>query len=219
MDVLLYAWPLLLVSPLIFLVREVRKSTALQVTALAIVGACYLVLLFEVVPAIIAGVVMVVADKPTRDFVINRDQTLAGIRFPKGSRVSTLVPDGRLSQVVLSEDIEIDGIPAGKGTPVLFGPGGNAGWVTTGRAWSYREIPVPAGSLVSLSTSGGVHEIVLSASPAEVLNVDDMLIHGVATLNFDGDKLRSLFGHYVWRGKHYRSYKVGVDGQIQRQPE
>jgi hypothetical protein len=217
MDVLLCTSPLLLGSPLVFLISEVRKRTVLRLAALAIVGGCYLMLVFEVVPAIIAGAVMVVADRPTRDFVINRDQTLAGIRFPKGSKISTQISKGQLSPAVLSEDIEINGIPAEKGMPVIFGPDGNLS-LTTGRVWTYRGIPVPAGSIIFLSASG-VYETVISQPSAEVSSVEDVTVHGVATLKFNGDRLTSLYGHYIWHGEHYQSYRVDVDGQIQRQRE
>ena len=55
-------------------------------------------------------------------------------------------------------------------------------------------------------------------SPFE-LPVEDMLIQGPSTFEFEGTKLRSVYGHYTWRGQHYKSYQVGVDGQIQREPE
>lgn len=51
------------------------------------------------------------------------------------------------------------------------------------------------------------------------LHVDDMLIQGPSTLEFAGDKLRSLHGHYTWRGKQYRSYQMGPGGQIERDRE
>ena len=73
--------------------------------------------------------------------------------------------------------------------------------------------------LCSFLSTSGVYEIVLSQPSAEVSNIEDMMVRGVAALKFDGDKLRSLYGHYVRDGEHYKSYKVGMDGQTQRQPE
>lgn len=213
---LLICSPVLLLSPLVFLIREVRKRIALRVAALAIVFGSYVILLFVVVPALLAGVIMNVADKPTHEVVLKENQTLAGIRFPKGSKLSVRWADGGPSSLVLSKDTEINGIPAGKGTDVLFGAGDKVGVVTTGRAWIYRGISVPAGSSIILGTNG-VRMIDLPS--AVVLNVEDMVIEGPSVLEFDGDKLRSVVGHYVWRGDHYRSYRIGVDGQIQRVPE
>jgi hypothetical protein len=213
---LLICSPVLLLSPLVFLIREVRKRIALRVAALAIVFGSYVILLFVVVPALLAGAIMNVADKPTHEVVLKENQTLAGIRFPKGSKLSVRWADGGPSSLVLSKDTEINGIPAGKGTDVLFGAGDKVGVITTGRAWIYRGISVPAGSSIILGTNG-VRMIDLPS--AVVLNVEDMVIEGPSVLEFDGDKLRSVVGHYVWRGDHYKSYRIGVDGQIQRVPE
>jgi hypothetical protein len=96
---------------------------------------------------------MSVADNPTHEVVLKEEQTLAGIRFPKSSKLSVLWSDGKPSSLVLSKDIEINGIPAGKGTTVLFGPGDKVGVITTGRAWTYRGISVPAGSTIYLGRS------------------------------------------------------------------
>jgi hypothetical protein len=349
-NLLLSCWLVLLASPLLFLIRAVRKKIVLRVAVLVIAGASYLVPLIMMV--VIIGSLNDLG-KPGREFVINQDQTLAGVWFPKGSKVTTLVSDGRLSSIVLSEDIEINGIPAGKGTTVLFSNDGKSvDVITTGRAWSYREIAVPKGSTIFQDARGirsinlgregaviqgtlflgtvlfrprmadgsqaswgvelsrdtmvhgipckGSHPVAFSidertmecylAQPfdsggyklkawrlirvlyekgingekqgkavmgtlredsvlsgvtwpdgvtfqklggaaetgasfryevpsAVVLPVEDMLIQGPSTLEFDGDKLRSVHGHYVWHGEHYKSYQVNADGQMQREPD
>jgi hypothetical protein len=332
-DCLLICSPALLLSPLVFLIREVRKRIVLRITAIAIVFGSYAILLFVVAPALLAGAIMYVADKPppTREIVLKEDQTLAGIRFPKGSEVvmQQWPTDWNPRTVVLSEDTEINGIPAGKGTTVWFGwddtkHAYGVGQITTGRAWTYRGVFVPAGSTIFPGTSalvmqdgsrgsfqirlaaetmvdgipcrqvtfsldertidyylsqpldrdgynlpaGSVMEVlyekgfngekqgkvvratlpkgcVLSGvrwpwgitfqrldgsaetgariryewrSPVR-LPVEDMLIQGPSTFEFEGTKLRSVYGHYIWRGQHYKSFQVGVDGQIQREPE
>src|SRR5215469_15326105 len=97
LSLLLICSPVLLLSPLVFLVREVRKRIALRVTALAIVFGSYVILLFVLVPALLAGVIMYVADKPTHEVVLKEDQTLAAIRFPKGSKLSIGWADGKPS--------------------------------------------------------------------------------------------------------------------------
>jgi hypothetical protein len=212
LSLLLICSPVLLLSPLVFLIREVRKRIVLRVAALASVFGSYVILLLVVVPALLAGVIMYVADKPTHEVVLKEDQTLAGIRFPKGSKLSIRWADGKPSSLQLSKDTEINGIPAGKGTDVLFGAGDKVGVVTTGRAWTYRGIAVPAGSSIILGTNG-IQSIDLPG--AVVLQVEDMLIQGPSVLDFDGDQLRSVVGHYVWHGERYKSYRVGRDGQIQ----
>jgi hypothetical protein len=225
---------LLLASPFVFLIRKVRKTIALRVAALAVVVGSYLV----AVPAVIGAWIMVVADNPANHFVTNvidQDQMFAGIRFPKGSTVKRF-NYGKISDVVLSEDIEINGIPAGKGTTVGFRSDGKVGMVTTGRAWMYLGIPVPTGSTVFMDTSRcapatpstatsaaprkgvcGIYSIDISQLNDAILNVEDMLVRGPAVLEFNGDTLRSLYGDYEWRGDRYKSYRVGVDGQIARQ--
>jgi hypothetical protein len=345
-------WPVLLLSPLVFLIGAVRKRIVLRAAALTIVGVCYLILLIMMIPA----VVMWLADRPTRDVVIDRDQMLAGIRAPKGSELTTLRTDGKPVALLLSKDVDIDGIPAGKGTSVIFGLDDKVGVITTGRAWTYRGIHVPAASTVYMKGSnicvidlsqateiegtlfpvysrvafppfcrmrGGPRaslrispsaDTIVDGNPcrgrplqvafsfdertmecylarpfdrdgyklaagslirvlykkgitgegqgivvrgtlrgdcelsgvtwpegvsfqqlagagetgasfryevpsAVSLHVDAMLIEGPSTLEFAGDKLRSLHGHYTWRGKHYSSYEVGAGGQIQRDPE
>ena len=75
---------------------------------------------------------------------------------------------------------------------------------------------MPAGSSIILGTNG-IRMIDLPS--AVVLHVEDMLIEGPAVLEFDGDKLRSVVGHYIWCGDHYKSYRIGPGGQIQRVPE
>jgi hypothetical protein len=111
--------PVLLLSPLVFLIREVRKRIVLRVAVLAIVFGSYVILLLVVVPALQAGAIMYVADKPPPEVDVRKgDQTLAGIRFPKGSKLSTYW-HGTPSSLVLSKDNEVNGIPAGKGQ--LFG--------------------------------------------------------------------------------------------------
>ncbi len=142
-------WPVLLVSPLLFLMGAVRKRIVLRAAALTIVGLCYLILLIMMVPA----VVMWFADRPTRDVVIDRDQVLAGIRAPKGSELTTLATDGKPVALLLSADVDIDGIPAGKGTSVIFGLDDKVGVITTGRAWTYRGIHVPAASTIYMKTT------------------------------------------------------------------
>jgi hypothetical protein len=75
---------------------------------------------------------------------------------------------------------------------------------------------VPAGSTIILGTDG---IRIIDLPGAAVLHVEDMLVQGPSILEFDGDKLRCVVGHYVWRGDRYKSYRVGADGQIQREPE
>ena len=354
---LLICSPVLLLSPLVFLVRKVRKRSVLCVAALAIVFGSYGILLFAVVPPLLAGWIMFVADNPANNFhevVLKEDQTLAGVRFPKGSKLTAWKSDGKPTSIVLSKDTDINGIPAGKGTTVLFPPSSWA--ITTGRAWTYRGISVPAGSTIYLGTSG-IWQIMLSGTtevqgipssgavcfglqshpvedyswaslrikPTEdtivdgipvagtrnkpysevifssdqrmmecvlarpfdrdgyklaegwrirvlyekgingerqdkvvkgtlredcvlngvtwpagvsfeklagdgvqyevpgmvgvVVQLDDMLIRGPSTVVLEGDKLKSVVGPYVWHGDQYKSYRVGADGQIQREPE
>jgi hypothetical protein len=350
---LLSCSPVLLLSPLVFLIREVRKRSILRGAALAIVFASYVILLVVVVPALLAGVIMFVADQPPHELrVLKGDQTLAGIRFPKGSRLWGY-PDGEPTSLVLSKDIEINGIPAGKGTTVGFSwddakKAYQVGEITTGCSWTYRGVFVPAGSKIYLSKDNpgqiylppgtgieidfgsspsssppprpedsspgslatkptkevagipvlGEALLVVASSPDErmiecvlarpfdrdgyklaagslirilyekgingklqgkvamgtlredcVLNgvtwprgvrfqqllgagktgtryevptavqVEDMLIQGPSTLEFEGDKLRSVYGHYLWRGQHYKSYQLGGGGWDHREPE
>ena len=111
-------------------------------------------------------------------------------------------------------------------------------FLTTGREWNYRGIPVPAGSTVFLITHNcspaipstgtfratkgwtcGICSIDIVQPSGATLNVDGMLVHGAAVLDFNGDTLRSLYGHHVWNGDRYKSYRVGVDSQITRQKE
>jgi hypothetical protein len=353
LSLLLICSPVLLLSPLVFLIGEVRKRIALRVAALAIVFGSYVILLFVLGPALLAGVIMYVADKPPHELgVLKGDRTLAGIRFPTGSNLWGY-SDGAPSSLVLSKDIEINGIPAGKGTTVGFSWDDSkrayqVGEITTGRGWTYRGVSVPPGSKIylrkenigqiylpqgtgiemnfasspsslppprpengsggSLATTPskeadsipvlGEAFLVVSSSPEErmmecvlarpldrdgyklaagslirvfyekgingklqgkvvmgtlredcVLNgvtwpkgvrfqqligagktgtryevpsavqVEDMLIQDPSTLEFDGDKLRSVLGHYIWRGEPYKSYRVDVDGEVQRVPE
>jgi hypothetical protein len=162
---------------------------------------------------------MLAADNPENNFVtrvIDHDETISGIRFPKGSKVSTLY--GKLSTIVLSQGIAINGIPAGKGANVGFRSDGTVGYFTTGRAWSYRGIPVPVGSIIFLSP-GGIYELVLSQQSNQVIHVEDMLVRGTATLQFDGERLRALNGHYEWHGGHYKTYRVDPDGRVLRVSE
>lgn len=220
-------WPLLLGSPLVFLIREVRTRTVLRAAAGTVVAGSYLILFSVAVPALFAVIMLSGLDNPTNDFVINQDRTFAGIRFPKGSRVSTIT-GGRISTIVLSDEIDINGIPAGRGTSVGFGPDDKVGYVTTGRTWIYRGIPVPAGSTIFLneptrraetSPSGGIYEIVLAQRSTDVTHVEDMLVQGTAVLKFDRAKLTALDGHYEWSGERYKSYRAGMNGQIQRTRE
>ena len=224
---ILWFLPLLLGSPALFLIRKVRTSTALRVAAGTIVAGSYLILLFiAVLVVMLSGL-----DRGTNDSVIKRDQMFAGITFPKGSKVSTTISDGKLSTIVLSKDTDIDGIPAGKGTTVGFGPNGKVGYLTTGRAWIYRGILIPAGSTAFLNAPqpkhtgnptipehqfSGIYQIVVAQPSTDVIHVEDMTVRGVATLRFDGDQLTAVLGHYEWNGEHYKSYRVGVDGEIQR---
>lgn len=235
----LISWPFLLASPLVFLIGKVRNKIALRVTAIMVVCGSYLMLLMIAVPAFIGAWTMAVADDPATNFVaivIDQDQMFGGIRFPKGSTVRRDRFEGKISDVVPSEDIEINGIPAGKGTTVWFGPDGKVGYLTTGRTWIYRGISVPAGSTVFMGTSGrasarpsaatsaaprkkngrGIYAIDISQPSDATLNVEGMLVHGSAVLNFNGDTLISLYGSYVWHGNRYKSYIAGVDGQIAR---
>jgi hypothetical protein len=222
----------LLVSPLVFLIGEVRRRPALRVAAGTIFAGSCLLLLWVVAPFLIWMVIGWVSglDHPTKDYEINQDQTFAGILFPKGSTVST-INGGMLSRdtlqfIILSKETEIGGIPAGKGTYVWFSlDDGRVVSVTTGRAWTYQGIPVPAGSTVSLNAqfkeqvshaTSDISQILISQPPTVVTHVEDMLVHGNAVLRFDGDKLTALDGRYEWNGDYYKSYRVGVDGQIQR---
>jgi hypothetical protein len=96
-----------------------------------------------------------------RQFEIGRDKMLAGIRFPKGSKITNDFA-GNPASVVLSEDIEINGLPAGKGTTIALHEGKTLTSITTGRTWIYRGISVPAGSTISLQGTSGISEISLS---------------------------------------------------------
>jgi hypothetical protein len=229
---ILIFWPLLLASPFVFLIKEVRKTIALRVAALTVVGGSYFLLLLAA-PAVIGAWIMSVADNPAPvTNVIDRDQVIAGIRFPKGSTVERGRFNGKIQNVVPSEDIEINGIPARRDRNVWFRPDGTVESLTTSRTWMYRGIPVPVESMVFMNTSGcvpatpsmatsaapcGIYQINIWRTPFDAtLNVEDMLAIGTASLYFKGDTLTMLSGHYVWRGDHYSSYSVGVDGQITR---
>ena len=135
-----------------------RKRIVLRVAALAIVLGSYVILLFVVAPILLT--ILTMTDTPQfHEVVLKEDRTVAGIRFPKGSTLSTYPGvwpwDGDPHSLVLSTDIEINGIPAGKGTTVEFGwedslHAYRVGQLTTGRGWTYRGISVPAGSRISL---------------------------------------------------------------------
>ena len=49
--------------------------------------------------------------------------------------------------------------------------------------------------------------------------VDQLLVGKSSTSIVLNRMLRSVLGHYVWRGDHYKSYRVGGDSQIRREPE
>jgi hypothetical protein len=163
-------------------------------------------------------------DFPTiKDSLINQDQPFYRILFPKGSTVSTL--NGKLQGIILSKETEIGGIPAGQGTYVSFSLDGRVLSVTTGRAWIYQGISVPAGSTVYPNAqfkkqvphaTSGISDIRLSEPPNAVTHVEDMLVYGTAALRFDVDKLTSVYGDYEWNGEYFKFYRVGVDGQIER---
>jgi hypothetical protein len=214
------------VSPLIFLITEVRSRPALRVAAGVIVAGSYFILLWMAPFLLSMGLLYVggMNDSPTiNNSVINQDQPFYGITFPKGSTVSTM--NGKLQGIILSKEIEIGGIPAGQGTYVSFSLDGRVLSVTTGRAWIYQGISVPAGSTVYPNaqfkkqvphTTRGISEIRLSQPPNAATHVEDMLVYGGAALRFDGDKLTNVYGDYEWNGEYFKSYRVGVDGQIQR---
>jgi hypothetical protein len=216
-----------LASPLIFLITEVRSKPALRVAAGVIVAGSYFILLWVAAPFLFSMVLLYVGgmnDFPTlKDSVINQDQPFYGILFPKGSTVSTL--NGKLQGIIPSKETEIGGIPAGQGTYVSFSLDGRVLSVTTGRAWIYQGISVPAGSTVYPNAqfkkqvphaTSGISEIRLSQPPNAVTHVEDMQVYGGAALRFDGDTLTNVYGDYEWNGEYFKSYRVGVDGQIQR---
>ncbi len=234
------SWPLLLASPLVFLIRKVREQVGLRVAALTVVAGSYLLLLMAG-PAVMALWMIVQAGNPANNFVTNLidgDQMFAGIRFPDGSTVTRGRFSGAITNVLLSKDLEINGIPAGKGTTVNFNDDGTVGYVTTGRVWTYRGILIPPGSTVFIKTRGctpaasplatsrvtkgwtcGIYSIDISQPSATTFDVEGMLVHGAAVLEFRGDTLTSLYGHYVWSGDRYKSYRVDAHGQITRQQE
>ena len=80
-------------------------------------------------------------------------------------------------------------------------------------------IPSTGGSRLMKEQTCGIYAIDIVQTPGATLTVDDMLVEGNAVLNFSGNTLRSLVGHYVWNGGRYKSYRAGVDGQIIRQQE
>jgi hypothetical protein len=224
--------PLLLVSPLVFLITEVRRRPALRVAAGTIVTGSYFLLLAAAGPFFISMLIMSLAgmSHPINDSVINQDQTFAGILFPKGSTVSTInggmLSAGKLQFIILSKETEIGRIPAGKGTSVQFSlDDGRVVSVKTGREWIYQGISVPAGSTVSLNAqfsaqaphaTSGISQILIEQPRTVVTQVEDMLVYGNAVLRFDGDKFTALNGRYEWNGEYYKSYRVGGDDQIQR---
>jgi hypothetical protein len=223
---------LMLASPLVFLKAEVRRRPALAVAAGTIVAGSYFLLLWFgpfliwIIIASVAGM-----NEPTKGYDLNQDQTFAGILFPKGSRVTT-INGGMLSTdkpqfITLSKETEISGIPAGKNTFVEFSlDDGRVISVKTGREWIYQGISIPAGSTVLLNgaqfkaqvphNTSGISQILIEQPRTVVTHVEDMLVYGTTLLNFDGDKLTALDGRYEWNGEYYKSYRVGVDGQIQR---
>lgn len=229
--------PLLLASPSVFLIRQVRERAGLRVAALTVVGGSYLLLLLVAVPAIVGGWIMLEADNPANNFVshvIDRDQMFGRIRFPEGSTVTRLY--GKITSILLSKDLEIEGIPARKGTTVDFDDDGTVGSLTTGRAWTYRGILIPPGSTVFMKTRScipatpsqgtarvikgwacGIYSIDISQRPDATLDIEGMLVYGAAVLNFRGDTLTSLAGYYSWNGGIYKSYSVDAHGQVTRQ--
>jgi hypothetical protein len=220
--------PLLFVSPLVFLITEVRRRPALRVAAGTIVAASYLLLLSGPGPFLMSMIIMSLAgmNHPINQYVINQDQMFAGILFPKGSTVSTInggmLSSDKLQYIMLSKETEIGRIPAGKGTSVQFGDG-RVMSVKTGREWIYQGISVPAGSIVSLNAqfnaqvphaTSGISQILIEQPRTVVTHVEDMLVYGNAVLRFDGDKFMGLNGRYEWNGEYYRSYRVGGDDEV-----